>query len=129
VVHGRAPNKESLETWILARHLAGTVWKRRAEFPVWNRAAGRIAHEASHDVSARSGSSRRVPTSAAAETQFPYSAVLDGGRLTEGAAVRKVPVRSSHQEFNPNRSRRFGSDDPALASRAASRGRKHGATP
>jgi hypothetical protein len=46
-----------------------------------------------------------------------------------GAPIGKVPFGLSHHEFNPSCNRRLGSGDPALASPAASRGRKRGARP
>ena len=45
------------------------------------------------------------------------------------APIGKVPFGLSRHEFNSNRNRRLGSSDPALASPAASRGRKRGARP
>ena len=46
-----------------------------------------------------------------------------------GAPIGKVPFGLSRHEFNPSRNRRLGSSDPALASSAASRGRRRGARP
>jgi hypothetical protein len=45
------------------------------------------------------------------------------------APIGRVPFSLSRHEFNPSRNRRLGSSDPALASPAASRGRKRGARP
>jgi hypothetical protein len=45
------------------------------------------------------------------------------------APFGEVPFGLSCHEFNPSRNRRLSSSDPALASPAASRGRKRGARP
>jgi hypothetical protein len=50
-------------------------------------------------------------------------------RVSLEAPIGRVPFSLSRHEFNPSRNRRLGSSDPALASPAASRGRKRGARP
>jgi hypothetical protein len=46
-----------------------------------------------------------------------------------GAPFGKVPFGLSRHQFNSSRNRRLSSSDPALASPAASRGKKRGARP
>jgi hypothetical protein len=61
----------------------------------------------------------------------PFESIKQAGLLIVGprTPVGRVPSGLAHHEFKPSRNRRFGPDDPALASSGETSGRRPAAMP